>query len=89
MILQIQNKISEEDWKLIYEYIINKRMDQLLYDAWTHSQDVNGEWKYKAIGQLFARYATLRRGFKTLKQTSFYTKSQCDCKPVNNIDEEE
>lgn len=41
--------------------------DQLLA-VWAINQKENGYYRFKAIGQLFARYATIGRGFSTIEK---------------------
>lgn len=76
LILKMANddKYGEDFWFQIDHYLETKRMDQELYDNWKKSQELHGHFKYAALGQLFARYATLKKGFKPLEKCSFYKK---------------
>lgn len=65
---------QEEDWEQIYEYLLTKRIDKELFDSWINSQKNFGKFKYKAIGQLFSRFATLRRGYTTLENCNYVKK---------------
>lgn len=69
--LAYENNHDENFWFQVFRYLELKRMDGEMYDDWKRSQDVHGYYKYAAVGQLFARYATLRKGFKPLKKSSF------------------
>ena len=42
-------------------------MTKELYFKWVEEAKTYGIYRFSAIGQLFARYAHLRKGFKTLE----------------------
>lgn len=65
------DRYGEEFWFQVYHYLESKRMDYQMYKDWKDAQELNGFFKFAALGQLFARYATLRKGFKPLEKSSF------------------
>lgn len=61
-------EFQEEDWKEIYTYLKSHRMTDHLLTKWVLNQEEHGYYRYKAIGQLFARFATIGRGFSTIEK---------------------
>lgn len=65
-----EHKIEEEDWKQVYEWLLKHRMTDELHVAWLRNQLTHGIYRYRAIGQLFARYATIGKGWSTVDNAS-------------------
>lgn len=60
------DNLTEEDCEEIHNWLYNHRMTDELHTNWLRSQLDNGRWKYRALGQMFARYATIGKGFSTV-----------------------
>lgn len=60
------NNYSEEEWKQIYTWLNEHRMTDELHALWLHSQIAHGKWRFRALGQMYARFATIGKGFSTV-----------------------
>jgi hypothetical protein len=58
--------LTEEDWGLIHQEIASRKLNNRLKDSLLISRNASGVNKFKAIGQLFARYARVGKGFAYL-----------------------
>lgn len=64
------NELTEDDWKKIHAWLDTHRMTDELHTIWLKSQYNNGKWRYRALGQMFARFATIGKGFSTVDQST-------------------
>jgi hypothetical protein len=63
------SRLTEKDWKQLYHYLLTHRMTPKLCALWAAAQQNNGNYKFKAVGQLFARYATIGKGWQTVRES--------------------
>ena len=71
----MDTSLSEDDWAEIYKWLLCHRMTDELHTYWFKNQLNNGKWKYRALGQIFARFATIGKGFSTVDNA---TKNKLD-----------
>lgn len=62
----VSRQLSEEQCKTIWQWLDTHRMSQQLLVQWMYEQQKNGFWRYRVIGQVFARFAIIGKGFSTV-----------------------
>lgn len=66
LVAAVENIYTEDEWRRIWEWLHTHRMSDELLGLWVRNQEQHGHFRYKALGQLFARYADIGRGWSTV-----------------------
>lgn len=80
----LQNDFTEEEWKEIYEWFLDHRMTSELHCMWLRSQLTHGKYRFRAIGQMFARFATIGKGFSTVDHATKLKMKKSEFNNKNN-----
>lgn len=58
--------LTENQCKQFWTWMQDHRMSQPMLIQWMYEQQKNGFWRYRCIGQVFARFAVIGKGFSTV-----------------------
>ena len=61
-----RDRYTEQDWEKVYNWLLNHRMSIELFGLWYRNQQHHGVHRFRAVGQLFARYAKIGKGWHTV-----------------------